>query len=301
MNQMLDPQANPVRDQPYPTQLEHFHIDASQRTLQRAFAARKPRAGRYKMARIKPLSQKNQQLRMAYGKEHKDHTIENFWQYVHFTDEAHFDPDQTFEKRVLREEGTRYESENMQTMPSMKEVKSHIAVSISWHHKGVLQFYNDEHDMPEIQIKKPRKPRKRKHDTEDEYRQRVAEWEAALPHDVDIKPQGNSMTQAYYTSRLLPIYMSEIHECRLLHDRSCTLQEDNDPNHGTRSAVNIVRSCKARNWITVSCRNVTELKRIILEEWDKITMDEIRARIKEMPDRCKKVAIDGKAIKSDLW
>jgi hypothetical protein len=174
MDQMLD-HANPVRGQPYPIQLEHFQVNASERTLQRAFAARKPRAGRYKMARIKPLSQKNQQLRMTYGKEHKDHTVENFWQYVHFTDEAHFDPDQMFEQRILREEGTRYEPENMQTMSSMKGVKLHIACSVSWHHKGALQFYNDEHDMPDIQIKKPRKPRKRKHDTEDEYRQRVAE------------------------------------------------------------------------------------------------------------------------------
>jgi hypothetical protein len=46
---------------------------------------------------------------------------------------------------------------------------------------------------------------------------------------------------------------------------------------------------------------VKELKRIILKEWEKITMDEIRARIEEMPERCRKIAIDGKPVKSDLW
>ena len=50
------------------------------------------------------------------------------------------------------------------------------------------------------------------------------------------------------------------------------------------------------------CSNVRELKRVILDEWDKISIDEIRARIKEMPARCKRlIATEGKAIKSDLW
>ncbi len=49
---------------------------------------------------------------------------------MHFTDEAHFDPDQMYEERVLREEGTRYEPENMQTMPDIEGVKLHVAASI---------------------------------------------------------------------------------------------------------------------------------------------------------------------------
>jgi hypothetical protein len=52
MNEMPDPQANPVRDQPYTVQLDHFHVNAHKRTLQRALTARKPRAGRYKKAGI---------------------------------------------------------------------------------------------------------------------------------------------------------------------------------------------------------------------------------------------------------
>ncbi len=45
-----------------------------------------------------------------------------------------------------------------------------------------------------------------------------------------------------------------------------------------------------------------ELKRIILEEWDRITMEEIRARISEMPWRCEQlVEFGGKPIKSELW
>lgn len=77
----------------------------------------------------------------------------------------------------------------MQPIPDMKGVKLHVAASISWHHKGALQFYNDEHNTPAIQIKKPPKPRKSKYETADDHRQKLAEWEASLPHDVDIKPK----------------------------------------------------------------------------------------------------------------
>ncbi len=182
--------------------------------------------------------------------------------------------------------------------------------------------------MSDIQIKKSRKPRKRKHETKDEYRQRVAEWEASLPHDVKIKSKSNSMTQIYYTNRLLFVYMNEIHECRAFHDRDCLFQEDNDSSHDTRSAENVVRKCKAVNWINTlyhspqspdlnssegvwnilkqrvrrrRCSNVAELKRIILKEWENISLNEIRARIWEMSERCKRIAKDGKAMKSDLW
>jgi hypothetical protein len=48
MNEILDPQANLVRDQSYTVQLKHFHVNAHKRTLQRAFAIRKPRVERYK-------------------------------------------------------------------------------------------------------------------------------------------------------------------------------------------------------------------------------------------------------------
>ncbi len=131
MNKMLDPRKNLVRDHPWETQIEHFQINVERRTLQRAFHNRIPRVTRFKKGRIRTLSQKNKSLRIQYGKDHQHHTIDDYWQYVHFTNEAHFDPSQTFEERVLREEGTRYESENLQKMPDMKGVKLHVAASIS--------------------------------------------------------------------------------------------------------------------------------------------------------------------------
>ena len=45
-----------------------------------------------------------------------------------------------------------------------------------------------------------------------------------------------------------------------------------------------------------------ELKEALQEEWDKITLEEIRKRIAMMPERCKRLTRNGgKAIKTALW
>jgi hypothetical protein len=136
--------------------------------------------------------------------------VDDFWQFVHFTDEAHVDPSELRQGYILRVEGTRYNPENTQEMPDKKGVKLHMAAWINWHSKSPeIEFYNDENDYVQPP-KRPRKPRKSKYETVEAHKARVIEWEATLPHEVDIKPKGNSMTQQYYTERLLPIYIKAI-------------------------------------------------------------------------------------------
>lgn len=48
--------------------------------------------------------------------------------------------------------------------------------------------------------------------------------------------------------------------------------------------------------------NVDQLKQFLCEEWEAISINEIRRRITEMPDRCKKlIETGGQRIKSDRW
>lgn len=48
--------------------------------------------------------------------------------------------------------------------------------------------------------------------------------------------------------------------------------------------------------------NLEQLKGIIQDEWSKITMEEVRRRISDMPRRCKLVVeTGGKAIKTAQW
>jgi hypothetical protein len=278
---------------------------------------------------VKDISSKNRKLRVKYDHRHKDETIEFFWQYVHFTNEAHVDSKELYSKRILREEDTRYESQNMQSMFEMKEIKLHFAASVSWHHKSLLIFYNDEHDSSLVIIRKSLKPRKSKYETKEQHHQRIVEWEISLSHDAKIKSKENSMTQIYYTQKLLFVYANLINETRVYHDRRDLLQEDNDNSHDTRSKDNIVLRCKQINWLkTLShssqssdinsfesvwnilkqrarrrqWRTVAKLKKVLLNEWDNISMKEIRSRISEMPERCSKlIETDEKVIKSARW
>lgn len=90
LDQLLD-QDNPVRDQHYECQIDHFNIPVHPRTLRRALISR-PNARRYKMAVVKTISEKNKKLRLQYGNEHHKKSIDEFWAYIHWTDEAHVDP-----------------------------------------------------------------------------------------------------------------------------------------------------------------------------------------------------------------
>ena len=278
---------------------------------------------------VKQLLKSNKEKRKKYGQEHQNKSIEDYWANIYFTDEAHIDPSEVFQQYILREEGTHYEPENIQELPEKKGVKLHIAAWINWYHKAPkLEFYNDENDHIQPP-KRPSKPQKSRFESDDQFKQQIINWEANLLHDVEIKLKGNSMTQKYYTERLLPVYIEAVQEARITRNQDSILQEDNDPSHDTRSELNVAKQLKDSNWITVLVHpaqspdlnpvegiwailkqrirrrkwdNLNELKRVLQDEWSKITMEEVRERIAEMPSRCRRLAnSDGMAIRSSLW
>jgi hypothetical protein len=90
-----------------------------------------------------------------------------------------------------------------------------VAAWITWFDKAEkLEFYKDEEEHEEQPPMPPRPRRRPTTESEDEYQARLREWEALKPHKVDVKPQGNSMTQKYYTERLLPVYIEAIYKAR---------------------------------------------------------------------------------------
>lgn len=330
---LLSP-SNPVRSLPYDAQIEYHHLPLhgkhAERTLQTNLQKRTNGARRYKKTKVKAISSTNKEKRIAYGEKRKHDTIQSYWQFVYFTDEAHIDPSEFYSHYVLREPGkdARLAPENLQEVSERGGVKLHIAAWINWHEKTEeLTFYNDEHDnLPKP--KKPPKPRKSKYQSTETYQQKVKDWAANLPHDCEVKPKGNSMTQQYYTEKLLPGYIRVIEQGKRRYGRAI-LQEDNDPSHGTKSTNNVAAELKQKHGIEIlihpaqspdlnpieaawnilkqriirrQWKTLLELKRILQEEWKAITMEEIRARIAEMPDRCQLLCTNGgKAIKSNLW
>ncbi|KAF2825540.1 hypothetical protein CC86DRAFT_294463, partial [Ophiobolus disseminans] len=154
-----------------------------------------------------------------------------------------------------------------------------------------------------------------------------------------ITGSGHHMTQQYYAENVLLKYIEYIHNARAQEDREWLLQEDNDPSHGTKSRDNVAENTQRANWIAVIVHppqspdlnpieglwlvlkqrakrrllypdngqeawdgSKTHLKRIILDIWDSITIDEVRDRIVEMPKRCSKLTCNnGDKIRSETW
>ena len=346
---LIDPAKNPVRDQTLEAQLEFHNIHAHPKTLTRALLRDTKKGRKYKQAYVKKkLSVANKEKRVRYGNEHLHKSIDEFWSHIFFTDEAHIDPSATAQGWILREQGTRYDEPNIEERSELSGNKLHFAAWVNWYSKAEkLEFYHDEEESTE-QPKRPPKPRKRMYEEPQEFDRRIAEWNALLPHKVSIKPKGNSMTQKYYTERLLPVYITTIQQARFSQPYlelnrtgdlvDWWLQEDNDGSHGHgRPSQNTERiqpkglatNLKEDNWISTldhppqspdlnpiegiwcilkqrarryTWNTLDELKEILQEEWNKITLEEVRERIAEMPERCQRLVNTGGApIKGAKW
>ena len=245
--------SNPKRTQSLSAQLAFYDIPVKPRALQIALKKHTNHGKKYKQAYIgKEISKANKKLRKEHGEEHKDKPLIGFWDHVIFTDEAHIDPSAMRTGWILREQGHRYDTENIQERPELTGVKLHVAGWVNWYTKyKKLEFYHNEESRIE-RPKRPPKPRTRKYESKEEYEQRMREWEATEHHDFESVPKGNSMTQKYYTERLLPVYIKAIQDARIqgsLEDGSeeigevdWLLLEDNDGSHGHG------RQSKAKPW-----------------------------------------------------
>lgn len=111
-----------------------------------------------------------------YGYKHCYKPVEDFWSYIFFSDEAHIDPTSLGVGHILREQGRRYDDENIQEIPEKVGSKFHVAAWVTWFDKAEkLEFYNDEEDEI-IQPPMPPKPRRRpKTETKEEYDLRIKE------------------------------------------------------------------------------------------------------------------------------
>ncbi|KUJ23971.1 uncharacterized protein LY89DRAFT_744561 [Mollisia scopiformis] len=90
---LVDPARNPVRNQPYEAQIAYHKIPCKKRHLQHKLKEYTNGGQFYKCAFVKKeISARNKDERVAYAHKHKDKTMEDFWSYIFFTDEAHIDP-----------------------------------------------------------------------------------------------------------------------------------------------------------------------------------------------------------------
>lgn len=340
---LLEDNTNPVRDAPLSVQQRENEIPLAPRSLRYNLSNRE-NAHMYISAYSGEISTPNKRQRVRYGEEHEKEDLHGFWDTVFFTDEAHFNPEEDFQKpRILRRKGNpnRLKRGNLQTRKKKKSspLTLHIYASVNWFFKSPLGFYNDEKDMLKPP-KQPPKPRRSKYETDEQFAQRKRDHEASLPPPLEVVSCGHHITQKYYTNHILPMYIKWIHEARMRDSsREWRLQEDGDPSHGTKSKDNVAETLRQAMWIDVIVHpaqspdlNPIEgiwlilkqrvkrrlrypeedqpawdgtkkhLKKILQEVWDTITMDEIRDRIADLPDRCHELTENGgEKIRSKKW
>jgi transposase len=112
--QRLVSPSNLVRDQFLEAQIKHFNIGVKPRQLKIMLKRHTKGARRFKQAYIKKkISPANKQKRINYGVENKGKTVEDYYQFIFYTDEFHVDPSSMGAGYILREEGTRENPKNI--------------------------------------------------------------------------------------------------------------------------------------------------------------------------------------------
>jgi hypothetical protein len=321
----LTNQQDPIHKEPYEIQAETLPGEPSARTLQAH--ATQAGAKRFKKRYTTEISAKNKPIRVEYGKTHENKTLTGFWQQVAFTDEFHL---QSVKLQNKAEYGLRFpgqETTLKETKTTGLNVTVHAAGLITYNRKGKLIFYKDPQE-PSQKAYKPRKPRQTMYQTDTQYKDVLKAWEAAQP-DAEVIPKGNAMSQQFYAKEILPEYIKQIKALEAHFHKRFYLQEDGDPSHGNKSTdnpcarlkrdadllilihpaqspdLNPIEAC----WQIIkqrlrggSWKTVEEFKAAIQAEWDRITITQIRRRIREMRWRCKRVQqLKGERIRSDLW
>jgi hypothetical protein len=266
-------------------------------------------------------------LRVDYGTDHDKKTLTGFWQYVWFTDEVHLQSAKLQNKAEYELRYPGQERHLKETKSSGLDVIVHCAAGISYNHKERLIFYKDPKE-PTEKAYRPRKPRKTMYQSEEQYQKQVKAWEAAQLA-AEVIPKRNAISQDFYAREILPQHIEEIKALEERYHHRFYLQEDNDPSHGNKSSnnpsahlkheadllilthpaqspdLNPIKACwqivkqrlRGRTW-----RTVAEFKEAIQQEWDNVTIAQIRRRIREMPWRCKRVQeLQGERIRSSLW
>lgn len=328
LDRLIDPN-DPIHQAPPSTQIEELNLHCTTRTLRSNLRNRR-NAGRYKQSPVAPLSDKNQQLRTQYGVDHCGKTITGWWQYLYFTDEAHFNSvDLAYRTQYETRQSGGASIKHLQPTPKAPiNVTLHVAAGVSYNHKGAFTFYHDPQE-PSIKLYKPRRPRKSSVETEDEHLKAISNWLDGGEHPLKVQAQGNSMTQEFYAEHILPLHIKHIKWLEQKYKRQVVFMEDNDPSHGHRNTRSRPMQLKLNAgittlqhpaqspdlnpiepiWMIIKERlrggtwpTVTAFKIAIEREWRRVSQGSIRRRIREMPARCQRlIDTKGARIRSNLW
>lgn len=85
----------------------------------------------YKQRPAKEVSKSNAEKRLEYGHTYQHDTIKDYWQFVAWTDEKHWDVRFTQQSRIFQDAGTAQNPKNTQKIPQKQGTSIHISADIS--------------------------------------------------------------------------------------------------------------------------------------------------------------------------
>jgi hypothetical protein len=173
LDRLID-QNDPIHSAPPETQIKELGLNCTTRTL-RANLRDRRNASRFKQKSIAPISDKNRDLRIQYGQDHQNKTVRDWWQYVYFTDEAHFNSvDLSYKSQYeTRQQGSQPLRRIQPNQKAPLNLTLHVAAGISYNHKGVFTFYKDPYE-PSEKLYKPRRPRKSSVETKQQHLEAIS-------------------------------------------------------------------------------------------------------------------------------
>lgn len=115
IKELLEDDTNPVREDPLRIQRQVNKVPLSTRALQYNLSNRED-AHLFVAAYSDEIRPANKKIRVSYGEEHMHQPLFGFWDHVFFTDEAHFNLYEDFQRpRILRRRGERLKRGNLRT------------------------------------------------------------------------------------------------------------------------------------------------------------------------------------------
>ena len=243
-----------------------WKLNCTDQTLANAFA----RHGFHKCKACQKgiMSPLNIARRQEFAEIHKDKD-EDYWKRVVFTDEIHFARNNRSVDYVIRAPGQRFCSDCIQIRRQKTKTEYSVWAAVGWNFKSPLIFYGKT--------------------------------------GIQGGFTGEDYLRDCLKGFIEPTFAQACNKHRIL-------QEDNDGAHGTKTNNNPNAIWKQEHYINClkwppqspdlspienvwrilksrvrarNAHNKVELRSIILEEWDRITQDEINALIESMPTRIK--------------
>lgn len=258
-------------------------LDVSPKTIKRAL--NKAGFHRCKACKKPFLSKANVKARRCYAEEHLHEPVE-YWQQHMYSDEASFSTAERGSVWVTRRTGERFHKDCIQHTFDSGRASIMVWGAISYNWKSELLIIESTY-KPTKKFTKEGEPEMKKSITSKDYKEQVLEVVVGPAFRGETEYEGYKYG-GQFVEDAAPIHGSRKVLVQVKKDLGIPLHNRPSASPDFNPIENIWRIMKSR----IKARRkfpgtLKEMRQAVLEEWDKITLEEINKAINSMPERLK--------------